>query len=78
MATVLHMEQKSVKMYVRYKNHKGNLCIIECVISMLFLSLNMSRKKWSLHVLSPTMLLSQAPLDCLADNTVQDVAPSIK
>lgn len=77
MASGLRMEQKSVKMYIRYKNHKGNLCIIEFVISMLFLSPNMSSKNWSLHVLSTTMELSQAPLVCLADNIVQDVAPSI-
>jgi len=63
-ATVLHMEHKSVKMYERYKNHNSNLCIIAIVISMLFLSPNTPRKKGSLHVLSTTMELNQAPL-CL-------------
>jgi len=58
------MEQKSVKIYVRYKNHNSNLYIIVIVISMLFLSPHTPRKKWSPHVLSTTMELSQAPL-CL-------------
>ena len=63
-ATVLHTEQKSVKMYVRYKNHNGKLCIIVIVISLLFVSPNTPSRKWSPHILSTTMGLSQAPL-CL-------------
>ena len=39
------MEQVSVKIYVRYKNHNSNLCITVIVISMLSLSPNIPRKQ---------------------------------
>lgn len=44
MATVLHMEQVIVKMYVRYKNHDRNMCIILTAVSILSPSVNRPRK----------------------------------
>jgi hypothetical protein len=44
-ATLLHMEQPTVTMCVRYKNRDCYIkCIILIVISLLFLSLNRPRK----------------------------------